>query len=69
MFQEYTVGELAEMDTKAEAQAADLKVDEEGFRVWLCRVTDEPQYEVRIDGTWYDVVPGEAKGTWTLYED
>lgn len=50
----YTPMELEELDTLSEGQDADLKVDDGDFRVWLNRVTEEVEYEVSIDGRWFD---------------
>lgn len=63
----YTREELEDMPTLVETDAADLKVDEEDFRVYLSRVGEGIQYEVLIGGRWWDLEP--ITGGWILSED
>lgn len=68
-------GELNEMPTAAVGQADDLKIDSvdealpvgtpaadgyDGWRLWLCRVTDEATGELRLDGRWRQATDGEV---------
>lgn len=63
-----TLDELDAIDTIIQGQADDLKIDDEGFRVWLCRcdVHDGMPFdnavtiEKLIDNRWVEVFMYEA---------
>lgn len=50
----YTSEELEELPTLSEGYTQDLKVDDGDFRVWLSRIDNEPEYEIRYQGRWHD---------------
>jgi len=57
----YTINSLAGKPTLAVGQAADLKIDDSGLRVWLsrCGPDDDEMYPVQFErlmnGRWEDV--------------
>jgi len=67
-YEQYTVTELAKMETLCEGQAEDLRVDEGNVRWWLSRCGPEDGQdfpigvEVRIKGVWSEV---HRYGCWT----
>ena len=58
MQREYTISKLSAMPTLCRGQTADLKVDEDGVRIWVSRCSiadgelDPVQFEVLRDGRW-----------------
>lgn len=59
----YTADELNEMETLESGHSQDLKVDETDYRVWQCRIDDEPEYEIYWGGKWYEAtVTGGPSG-------
>lgn len=57
----FTVGDLENLRTLEQGHTQDLKIDTGHFRVWLDRTgEDSPvQYEVLVDGRWYDMYVNE----------
>lgn len=66
---DYTLDELEAMPTLSQGQADDLKVEDDGVRIWLSRtgVEDGKPYnhavtaEHLVDGAWIEVARWPAK--------
>ena len=44
--------DIRDMPTLHSGQYANLKIETEDLRVWLCRVTDQVEIERLVDGCW-----------------
>ncbi len=44
--------DIEDLPTLCQGQAADLKIETEMLRGWLCRVTGRVEYERLVDGRW-----------------
>ena len=65
MYTEFTLEELKDMETLQEGYADDLKLEEDGYRVWLSRVG------IKDGMTYNNMVTVEElqNGSWvTIYE-
>ena len=63
MSRQYTWQELNKMPTLCKSQCDELKIEEPGYRVWLCPTSNRIEIEQWISQKW------EITQSWYPYED